>query len=85
MRARAALALLFVAACGGETASPNACATPSSVVSCDQQDFFTFTLANEVDGGPTWSGSDCRKKPCEHGAACEVQASDGTFVEGVCE
>lgn len=79
-----ALVLLLVA-CGGETRPVNACATPSSVVTCDEQNFFTFTLESDDGGGhPTWTGAQCRAKPCAHGDACEVEIN-GSFVEGVCE
>jgi len=75
---------LLLVACGGQTQSPNACATPSRVVTCDEQNFFTFTLSSDDGGHPTWTGSQCRTTPCMHGDACEVEMN-GTFVEGVCE
>lgn len=75
---------IIACACGGATAPVNACATPARTVTCDQQDFFTFTLESDDGGHPTWTGSQCRTTPCVHGDACEVEAS-GAFVEGVCE
>lgn len=79
-----ALAVALVA-CGGQAQPINACATPSRSVTCDEQDFYTFTLENDDGGHPTWTGSQCRTTPCVHGDACEVQISNGTFAEGVCE
>lgn len=74
------LAAVLAAACGG-TAPENACATPNTVVTCTEQNFYTFELTND---GPSWNGSQCRTRPCKTGDACEVQNTDGTFTEGVC-
>ena len=79
---RTALLLLALAACGGQ-ATANECATPSRVVSCDEQPFYTFTLASTDGSQPTWHGSTCTERPCASGDSCEV-AIDGTFAEGVC-
>lgn len=78
------LIALSLVACGA-TEPANECATPSAVVTCDEQNFFTFELQSvSSDASPTWLGSQCRTKPCTHGSACEVRGVDGTFIEGIC-
>jgi hypothetical protein len=78
------LIALALAACGGASEPANECATPSVVVTCDEQNFYTFELQSVADASPTWLGSQCRTKPCAHGSACEVRGIDGTFIEGIC-
>lgn len=74
--------LLFTYGCG-QTAPANTCATPSRVVSCDEQNFYTFEVTGQDGAQPTWLGSQCRARACATGDACEARI-DGTFVEGVC-
>lgn len=73
--------------CGGRVSSsaPNACVTPSCVVTCDEQAFYTFSLESTDGSEPTWLGSQCDVTPCARGMSCEVQLDGGTFAEGVCE
>lgn len=82
---KAILIALSIVACGGRIERSNACATPNAIVTCDDQNFFTFELQSVSDAGAqTWLGSQCRERPCSEGFACEVRESDGTFTEGVC-
>lgn len=84
MRAVVFVALVATLGCSGETLPVNACATTTRVVTCDEQNFYTFSIES-VDGDhPTWLGNQCRAKPCVRGDSCEALL-DGTFVEGVCE